>query len=225
VSAASRAFTIYKHLAAKTDTPHPITVETRIIAQRSDGSHLEAKHDLRNPFEDRVIVSVPEGVEKKVFDEVKAMSTLKVDIATYMKTWGTSRDPASGCTKPFNGATGEYPNKVVGSANLQGIETNKVQTGPTFFVWVAPSMNCQEIAHEVIWATDATPSTTRLYLDKVVWGEPDASLFAVPAGYTELSPSEAVRARLTAVARPADRIEQQVAMWKRMDARYLANRP
>lgn len=223
-SASGQAYTIYQHLETGSDSPAPLTNETRIIAQRSDGSRVVSKHDLHLLYVDREIVLIPQQLQIKVSDEVKAMSTVKVEASTYMKSWGTPRDPASGCTTPLPGGKTETVNTILGTETISGVETNKVQVQPNFVVWMAPALNCQEMKH-LISFTDGKPSTTTLYTDQVTWGEPDPALFAVPSDYSEVAPSEAQRLRLVHIGAPQDVINRRVQHWQQLDPRYLANRP
>jgi hypothetical protein len=108
---------------------------------------------------------------------------------------------------------------ILESDTIAGIAVNKLQMQPGFFVWLAPALNCQEMKSQL--TSGATLTTSSL-----VWGEPDASLFAVPAGYAEMMPSAAIRLRLVHMGKaPTDAVERLVTQYQRQDPKYLANRP
>ena len=98
LAASPQAFTIYQHyeLGNSADL-------TRIVAQRGNGSHVIAMHSIRLKNDDRTLINVPAGTQARVLDEVKAVSTQRIDIANNSKTLGRIWDPASGCTKPLVG--------------------------------------------------------------------------------------------------------------------------
>jgi hypothetical protein len=199
LAASPQAYTIYQH----SDLGNA-KVETRIVAQRGDGSHVAVKHLAGPGYDDRLLILVAAGTQARVLDEVKAVSTQRIDMAIYSKTQGGIWDPASGCTKPLAG-TAEGGGTILEKDTIAGIAVNKVQMQPGFFVWLAPALNCQEMKSQLTGGFTLTTSS-------VVWGEPDASLFAVPAGYAEMLPSAALRLRLVRMGKaPADKVEQLVA--------------
>jgi len=214
LAASPQAFTIYQH----SDLGNA-TVETRIIAQRSDGSHVAVKHMAGLGYDDRLLIQVAAGKQARILDEVKAVSTQRIDMASYSKTQGGMWDPASGgCTKPIVG-TAEGGGTILEKDTIAGIAVNKLQMQPGFFVWMAPALNCQEMQSQLTGGATLTTSS-------VVWGEPDTSLFSVPADYAEMFPSAALRLRLALMGKAqAGKVEQLVANYQRLDAKYLANRP
>jgi hypothetical protein len=63
------------------------------------------KHNSHLQHDDRDLINLPAGTEARVLDEVQAVSTFRIDTASYLKTWGTPRDSSTGCVRLLTGTS------------------------------------------------------------------------------------------------------------------------
>jgi hypothetical protein len=209
-------FTLNQHSRSTGGPNGEFTLELRTTAQCSDGSRVLKTEGVTSGYRDRVI-TLASGLELAVYDEVGVVSTLQTDPAHPPLTKMTVY---SGCVSPEFGAV-MGPVSIAAQEAIGGVATNKIVSNSDTTIWYAPALGCQSIQEEIHF----TGSTTRLEFDKINYSEPDSSLFAIPSGYAELPPSQAIERRLRHANVPSAAVDRIVKGRVKEDEFYLAHRP
>jgi hypothetical protein len=202
-----KGFTAVQEIFTHCAPPNPCTdPQTRqITARRSDGALSITtwdKSDTKFPF-GTVIVHGNTRVE--VRPAIKAKSTFGIPAANLAKMEGAQLDPASGCTarkdkgdlviKSPNIKAEVLPDQMVelgdGSkvkTSLKTIET-PISASKT---WYALDYACFDVKTEFVRKqVKAAAGQTTIHLTKSLKaGEPEASMFEVPADFVEMKPTE-----------------------------------
>jgi hypothetical protein len=181
-------------------------------AVRSDGSRvIRSGTDGASARE----IRLASGRTVKVLERLKVKST----VAAPAVTAASLPDPASQCTKSFDGRPRSHGGvEVLGEENIAGYRAVKVKNrGET--TWYALDHGCAAIRSRMEFGRGEA-SEKRLVA--LIPGEPDEALFLVPAGYQEGPPS---------VARPpmdakcdASCQQGQNRWFAQMDAEYYKHR-
>jgi len=181
----------------KMAAPGKDTVEhQQLVAFRKDGSRVTARqlpHLKSTPgFHERTIVSPELGRKIIAMDAAKTKSTFKFDSASTKSTEESkARRRASNCV-----AQNLLPNvpdhwipKVVGHEALLGVPVVKFymkgSNNVAFTAWVAPSLDCTELATRAEFPDGAV---TTLTTTEIVNGDPAPALFNVD-GLVESGPA------------------------------------
>lgn len=175
---------------------------TTTLATRADGSTVKIKREFdlkgRQPevaIETREIHDVQQRTHVEVHPSVQSKITMRMDEATAARL--ASR-PAAGCADGAATEGGAANARLLGFPVVKKTRTSGARAQQTMTVeeWVAPGLDClplkvsavlQEADGRVV--SRATQEVTRVRV-----GEPDATLFEVPSGLTERSPSEVMAA-------------------------------
>jgi hypothetical protein len=204
--------------------------ETRLVhihtyAVRGDQSVAERFAGPR-PDDQRREISLASGLMQRVDDTSLAVSTQQVSAETVAERPATRLDPRSDCTVIT--ASGARLYTLGDRGKILGVEVVEVKDAQGSR-WLAPSLGCFEMRRK-LQRTDSSGRVTSVNLYEVKsmnLGEPDPSLFAIPASYREVPPSELSRlwclrrdCRLTPDQQKA--VAEQAA---RLDAQYHAHRP
>ncbi len=183
---------------------------TYLFARNSGGVTVSATEEPMFPgqgFVKRAIWS-PDGVTRAVIDiSVKSVRTMLDETMVDALRDSVTKPPKtiSACLRGFESE------KVVGEAMMGGVRVFRVQGGNKWetherFVWVEGG--CIDLGATFMWkdmqGKDLTRVTTTLKSLKI--GEPPASLFVVPAEYTEESETEGLT-KLYALI-PKDKVPQ-----------------
>lgn len=199
-------------------------VQRSIVAVRSDGSHLEivfgAAPDGR-PVQQTRLLDVP-AARRLVADELtKSLTTYELKpaaVESYRIQGGTCHADADSERRTLLSHEALRLTKQHGEDRGAGIRLSSES-------WIAVKLNCLPL-QETILATQAgnSPRVTSVrQVKSVVVGEPNASLFEIPADLIERSPS-AVMAEYERLV-PRDRQSSAVAnASQHLDPPYYNNR-
>lgn len=149
-------------------------------AVRSDGSRMMR---LRSKGLQRVIY-LASGFQVDTNDQTNTKSSIKKQY----KPLASLRDPGSMCVNSLAGTPIFFPPKeaFVGEETIAGYRTAKIIDG-IITSWHALDYGCAPVKER--WQFSATEVSEK-ELVALVPGEPDPSLFDVPAHYREVLPSE-----------------------------------
>ena len=149
-------------------------------AVRSDGSRMMR---LRGKGLQRVIY-LASGFQVDTNDQTNTKSSIKKQY----KPLASLRDPSSMCVNSLAGTPIFFPPKeaFVGEETIAGYRTAKIIDG-IITSWHALDYGCAPVKER--WQFSATEVSEK-ELVALVAGEPDPSLFDVPAHYREVLPSE-----------------------------------
>jgi len=175
-------------------------------ALRSDGS---TSMKLVGPVDHGVtrnlrILSFASGLRVRIKDLQEKKST------TQSAGPPALRDPNSSCLFPSN----QFGETVGGEEMISGYRAVKVFS-PDHTSWYAVDYGCALIKESWAWETGDKDEKTLIAL---VPGEPDPTLFYIPASYEEVPPSKLVES--TAAAVPINKDRE-----KEVDERYYSRRP
>ncbi len=181
--------------------PGKDTVEyQQLVAFRKDGSRVTARQIPRlksTPgFHERTVVYPELGRKIIAMDAAKTKSTFKIDPAQIKYTLESkaSRRAAS-CVGQnlLPNVPDHWKEKVVGHEALLGVPVVKLymkgSNNVAFTAWVAPSLDCTELATRAEFPDGAV---TTLTTTEIVNGDPDPALFNVD-GLVESGPVAAER--------------------------------
>lgn len=102
---------------------------------------------------------------------------------------------------------------------------DRLQLKTTDIRWKAPALNCLDLYGVQEWrSASGERYVSKHEVTRIVVGEPDPELFAVPVGYREVKPSEMVREQMAAFGRRSPTPELLEHLRSR-DERYLKARP
>jgi hypothetical protein len=162
--------------------PNGTTTEAleHTYAVRSDGSRMMR---LRGKGLQRVIY-LASGFQVDTNDQTNTKSSIKKQY----KPLASLRDPSSMCVNSLAGTPIFFPPKeaFVGEETIAGYRTAKIIDG-IITSWHALDYGCAPVKER--WQFSATEVSEK-ELVALVAGEPDPSLFDVPAHYREVLPSE-----------------------------------
>ena len=153
---------------------------TQTMALRGDGAFMFRM----GTAEEKKTLSLPTGEDIVIIPKT-AMKT------TYLRKADPReriRDPATSCTKTLSGKSLSDSVTVLGEETISGHRTVKHQTG-RITQWFALDCGCALVQRRVDIGRQPAVSETRLV--SLRKGEPDPSLFLVPAHYKEVKPSVA----------------------------------
>jgi hypothetical protein len=162
----------------------------RFTAVRSDGAWVSGQYLLRTDGKEYLIRGVTFPAEGRIVSVLSDIGALRTSYSKNPR--GPSLDdPASSCVVPVRGAYA-VKRKIMGMESILGQSTIHLreESGDDIHeAWEAPALGCISLKDVL---TDKT--TGALIVDDeataVVLAEPNASLFTVPNGYTEMSPSQ-----------------------------------
>jgi len=161
--------------------------EVMINAVRSDGSQVMLRESINN-----------RSVGAKSLVDVPSRKRISVDPLTRsITTYSLAADDIAALRPQPSACNGGERN------NIQGRDVFQKATDEVFGEknqhresWLAPELGCFPLRSKVTLSVNGMLKLTKteeVFL--LVVGEPDRSLFAVPADYTERSPSEVFRER------------------------------
>ena len=180
----------YDYVEKHFDQEGKVVSETRSThAIRSDGSSVEVHTNMLIPEPDgtprelRMILDLSKLARLTVHSTLKAVTTFPLD---QRQAEGARRERQScdGGATAIKSARMGY--EVVSQRPIRDIP-NLPSHFPDVEVWVAPALGC--IRLEETMKRDGKVVTLR-QAENIRLGDPDPSLFAVPADYTELSPMQ-----------------------------------
>ena len=169
------------------------------LARRSDGTEVRRGGPAAGP-EDNVARTIrfPDGDVLTIFDYIRAKTT-----------WALTPQDRSFFAQRLRERWGVFSQCIVNAGQGKIVGYDSVFGRPAEIVrrdfpglsqritsWLVPSLGCVRVAYTIEEAQPdgtfvATTSETPLSL---TIGEPDRSMFQVPADYTEMSPSHALEA-------------------------------
>jgi hypothetical protein len=131
------------------------------------------------------IIYLASGFQVDTNDQTATKSSIR---KRSFKPLASLRDPGSMCVNSLAGTPIFFPPKeaFVGEETIAGYRTAKVADG-TITSWYALDYGCATVKER--WEFSATEVSEK-ELVALVPGEPDPSLFDVPAHYREVLPSE-----------------------------------
>ena len=179
--------------------------ETTVFGLRGDGSFVHSRRKTAlgaaataSPIKEatsRRVFDVAQGRETVVEDTTKSTTTAPIGSGTLASSRGLPFGPC-----PPTGEHIEFPEDPPGLSHLGYAVSRYIEMRPTGMSGltlrrersIAPALGCLPMIEEMT-VTDPNGSVvtrTSLQVEAVIPGEPSASLFAVPEGYTERMPSE-----------------------------------
>jgi hypothetical protein len=240
VEASARNFTPYAVSLMETtvDSTGARIQARRVAAMRSDGSMIEINQSLDKDG----------GI---VYDQRKLTwaDRLTVDFMPQLRAKSTRRSPASAFALFYTGMkrvaseqclatlSGERTRDTMGEVLVntetvgawRAVHTRISQpNSPVIDSWYAPELGCALVRQVIGYQNSSqTGALIQGQSEKVIeWalaGEPDSALFAVPADYEEMPPSEL--AGRQAERRTGSRSCLNPEIQKAADERYFAQRP
>ncbi len=169
--------------------------ESQLYAARSDGSTVEANTE-RGPGQFiKTVTLIPDKKQVVVAEPVRYLSTeILSDGAAARYRMGP---PDATCaTNRFlmNGAS----RRVIGQDVFLGFPVLRIEQssrGMRIESWQAPGLDCYPLRTVTEWRAEdgSVTGRTELTAAQVMTGEPDASLFGIPADFAEAAPSEVTR--------------------------------
>ncbi len=220
------AFTIYT--TEKITNPKGIRPAQKIIfAQRSDGSSVTQRQLLTYANVVPVFREIyyADGRRAEVADHIQAVSTVLLPKKSLFWIQSGNLDPATNCTKAFDGEQRQGQLDANGRERILNIDTVKViQDGPSrkLTMWYAPLLGCylmKRIAEFRSEGSSTLSYPSELLADYISYEEPNPSLFEVPLSYAEVPPSE-ISARNSALT-GVKAAPSQLAGYAKRDARYF----
>lgn len=184
-----------------------VIVSNTLFARRVDGSTVEAKlsgNRVRASLDARRLVS-PSGQLRLAFDRVRAVST-----------FDNAAEPEAAMACPPKGT------RVALETRLSGVRVLMLQwrtpNGTRMTTWLAPELGCHSIqeALEVPDTAGHLRLTRYSVPEDLKMSAPPGPWFDVPAGYLEMSPSQAM-------ARAGVRFNPNSSPLQRIDEAYFAN--
>jgi hypothetical protein len=162
----------------------------RFIAVRSDGAWVSGQYLLRSDGKEYLIRGITFPADGKIVSVLSDIGALRT---SYSKNpVGPSLDdPASSCVVPVRGAYA-VERKIVGMEPILGqltIHLWEESRDHVHEAWEAPALGCISLK-DVLTDKPAGAVIVDDEATAVVLAEPNANLFTVPNGYTEMSPSQ-----------------------------------
>jgi hypothetical protein len=233
-NAAPIAYTVVldEVIGSSTVASHRSTQQIR--AKRSNGDSLLQTTEFDSHDGSRVI-----SIERKLsignlvvrtYDLASAKSTIKLSSDELTNEQAKQYTAASNCSRTVSGwpTDPQIAATVVGHEPVDGFDTFKLTNSANMTMWRAPAFGCETIQFT---RTLGGGSVSTHQPSSIVAGEPDAALFAVPASFQEMPPSQAVKANMRskstlmglAATQPVNAATQQLLQgW---DHTYLSHRP
>lgn len=172
------------------------TVDEKYVV-RSDGSNVKVRDRTApsgTPYEVRGIINVP--LKKGVTVDTLTKSTTTV--------YYNDQSVAKYTTKPTCQASSDT-DVILGYRVYKQVEQLPPAEGEIRRAdrWAAPDLDCFVLKEILYRGSDSSSmmAGTVTEVQSIVLGDPDPSLFEIPAGYTEFSPSQAFaeRARILGI--------------------------
>lgn len=177
-------------------------------AVRSDGSRMMR---WRGKGLQRIIY-LASGFQVDTNDQTNTKSSIRKQNHNPL---ASQRDPSSMCVNSLAGTPITFPSEVfVGEETIAGYRTAKIASG-IITSWHALDYGCAPVKER--WQFSATEVSEK-ELVALVAGEPDPSLFDVPAHYREVLPSERL---LGPNKEPAGCDENSRKAFKEVDDEYM----
>ncbi|MBL8227132.1 MAG: hypothetical protein JNL98_01590 [Bryobacterales bacterium] len=167
-----------------------------VLARRADGAEVTVEETRTNPpTVERKLFFPRTGVRIHVDDTVHAKSTFHVlrTESAFRSLQFMTLDPSTRCTADLRGRVAH--SGPVAEESILGIPVVKLTTEGvnTQTQWLAPQLGCVTVMTRWDWREGGggrIASTATSTPDYVRLQEPDESLFAIPADYQEMKPSE-----------------------------------
>lgn len=185
----------------------------------------------------RRITLVPKLTTVTVHDASRTTSTEYFAPPPQHATFKKRDNPSDDCASRvksglFVAATNILNVRAIQYRSQSQIVNDEIKTDD---LWVAPTLGCEPIQIKTEWrGTDGVLRDTFEKIPvRITLGEPDSSLFRVPAEYKEVPPSEQEELvsrgtlgsiRGEAAERAYKPTKEQLEQWKRLDQRYFESR-
>jgi hypothetical protein len=197
------------------------------VAYREDGAQSDSREYFTKEgasYKQMRTIRFPDGRTLTIFDSDKVVSSVSYPAANYEHWKNTAHhDPSKNCASDLVGATMLTP---IGAEQRSAFDAVhfRANRASGLEVWHSPSLGCLLVGRKATFRDkDGNISdTSELILDFVTRGTPDSALFAVPADYEEVKPSEANRRvliRTKADAKYFTALDQDLNV-KRQDESY-----
>jgi hypothetical protein len=184
-----------------------VVISNTLFARREDGSTVEAKlsgNRVRAALDARRLVS-PSGQLRLAFDRVRAVST-----------FDNAAEPEAATVCPPKGTRAALETRLSGTRVL--MLQWRTPNGTRMTTWLAPELGCHSIQEALeVPDTGGHLRLTRYSVpEDLKMSAPPGPWFDVPAGYVEMSPSQAM-------ARAGVRFNGDSSPLRRIDEAYFAN--
>jgi hypothetical protein len=197
-------YTVHLREISKSVETIPPLVHDHIVAVRSDGSQLTI---IRGPSREMPL-GVYEAKEFRLAEGLYISTRNDTNIKTTRRrhpgfrdqmTWwvNTHRDPASRCLKLISGveATTTRSERVAGEESIGGLRTVRIEdssSGNLVVKWLALDLGCELVQQNIGFRVNSVESgTSEKRLVEYRRGEPNPALFAIPASFEEVGPTQA----------------------------------
>lgn len=172
-----------------------VTHATETTARRSDGARVEVYEgpsaDSATGWATRKTISFDDGTSVQVRDDLRIKTTTVLDPKD--PEWIASSldavDPASDCQRNFHGKPwSPAPLVVEGHEDIRDYNAVRMRftesNGDVVTVWRAPVLGCEIVQEDKAMRNGTVEHEVPVVLQL---GEPDSSMFEIPAGYKETS--------------------------------------
>jgi hypothetical protein len=177
--------------ASSTARAHKSTQQIR--ARRTNGDSV-VQNTILDPQDESRAISLQRrmwigNLAITAYDLSNAKSTMKLSDDEVAAHQSDRYTPESDCARTATGwpTDSRMIPVVTGREKIAGIDTIKLKSGNTVS-WRAPTLGCEIVKYIM---TFETGSVSVHRPSKIIVGEPDESLFMIPANYTEGPPSQA----------------------------------
>lgn len=158
-------------------------------AVRSDGSHVQI-NEILNPGSPapaaQRTVTLASGL-RSIIDEIRGTKmTERMEVGDLT---GRYKDPASQCLRPLSGGSGPTigePAVLTGEELIEGYRVYVISVRNLTY-WLAPELGCATLRIRTRYGDG---EVSNQHAVKIAPGEPDGALFAIPADYREVPPSQ-----------------------------------
>ena len=195
------AFTARKLTIYSNPDGSEVMRESGVEAYKSDGSlainlqrHVQIPGRPAESHEIRTIIDLPARRKVTIFPFAESMSTVALsdEGARHLNTRHdclSTRENQSIDSSPT-------PGTILGYRVVKKIDTTPIDEGLSRYEeWVSPALNCYLLRAADIDVTDPTAPVIRTQVEvvEIIPGEPDGSMFEIPADFTERSPEDIER--------------------------------
>ena len=227
-AAPQQPFTVYSH-EEFVSPQHPRYIINRFtFAIRKDGSTSRSVEQTETGFKRRDVERFHENLGLVILDDVAVVSTYHLPPGDADRRMSIRLDPATDCREAFMGGKVNTLTFLGTETRVNGMRADKFKTGMGIIQYRYPDIGCEPLESHFDWQN---PGTSETFIDSIVPGDPDPSLFSAPANYAETKPSEAYLKQANEggpnhAGYPAALKAKQVGMIQmhaaKTDAKYLA---
>jgi hypothetical protein len=213
----------------------PGRTEEFVEAFRGDGSSVSVRRAVMENgrlLEQRTVTDLSRGVEVFVDGLTESLSTAQIgDEKAHLLRFKHSRtDCADPSESPGTSAPQTNQRSTILGYDVILVQRNLPGPGKgqksTIESWRAPALDCYPLRETYTWVgSDGRGPKNVREVTSIIVGEPDASLFQIPSGWTERSPSQTFQEFRRRYPAQGSHVNPESPQVVEMDKRYNDRRP